>query len=234
MISEGSCELFGPFALILQSVLAALALLTLVWKRIYENPRRPGVVWFLDVAKQVIGSVLIHFVNIFISQAIDDDPAGLVRGRHGSNEGLDKDECVWYFTSVFFDTTLGVALFIISYRIIEDICLAAGFKGIRSGDYGGQPPKISFWGRQFAIYMAAQIFMKATIFLLFIAFPRIGAIAALLINWTKFSFQFEVFFVMFFSPLVLDAIQYYLIDSVIKENVESIRLPRSDDSINDL
>ena len=42
---EGECELLGPFAILLQMALAAVALLALLIKRQREHPRRPFQVW---------------------------------------------------------------------------------------------------------------------------------------------------------------------------------------------
>lgn len=64
---NGECRLLGPFALIVQAGLGLLALLSLVWKRYRERPRRPLKIWFFDASKQVFGSVLLHIANLFIS-----------------------------------------------------------------------------------------------------------------------------------------------------------------------
>lgn len=64
---SGECELLGPFALIIQGALGGLAILSLVYKRWRETPRRPVLIWFFDVSKQVFGSVLLHIMNVFFS-----------------------------------------------------------------------------------------------------------------------------------------------------------------------
>lgn len=65
--SQGECQLLGPFALLVQAALGGLAMLSLVYKRWREHPRRHVKVWFFDVSKQVFGSVLVHMSNIFMS-----------------------------------------------------------------------------------------------------------------------------------------------------------------------
>lgn len=40
-----ACRLLGPFALIVQAALGALAVLALVWKRHRERPQRPLKIW---------------------------------------------------------------------------------------------------------------------------------------------------------------------------------------------
>jgi hypothetical protein len=72
---SGECKLLGPFALLIQGSLGILALMSLVWKRYRETPRRPLKVWSFDVSKQVLGSVLLHLANLlmamFSSGALD-------------------------------------------------------------------------------------------------------------------------------------------------------------------
>jgi hypothetical protein len=64
---DGKCELLGPFALLIQAALGALALLSLVYKRWRERPQRPVKIWAFDASKQVFGSVLLHMANLVMS-----------------------------------------------------------------------------------------------------------------------------------------------------------------------
>ena len=64
---NAECELLGPFALFIQGALGALALLSLVYKRWRERPQRPVKIWAFDASKQVLGSVLLHIANLFMS-----------------------------------------------------------------------------------------------------------------------------------------------------------------------
>jgi hypothetical protein len=64
---NGECKLLGPFSLVIQGALGALALLSLVWKRYRERPQRPLKIWWFDVSKQVFGSVLVHVTNLLMS-----------------------------------------------------------------------------------------------------------------------------------------------------------------------
>ena len=64
---NGECQLLGPFALIIQAALGALALLSLVYKRWRERPQRPLKVWAFDASKQVVGSALLHVANLLMS-----------------------------------------------------------------------------------------------------------------------------------------------------------------------
>ena len=64
---NGECRLLGPFAIFVQGALGCAALLALVYKRWRERPQRPMKIWFFDVSKQVVGSVLVHIANLLMS-----------------------------------------------------------------------------------------------------------------------------------------------------------------------
>ena len=64
---QGECQLLGPFAIVIQAALGGLALLVLVYKRWRERPQRPIKIWSFDVSKQVVGSILLHLVNLLMS-----------------------------------------------------------------------------------------------------------------------------------------------------------------------
>lgn len=64
---SGECKLLGPFSLVVQAALGALALLSLVFKRWRERPQRPIKVWAFDVSKQVFGSFMLHMANLLMS-----------------------------------------------------------------------------------------------------------------------------------------------------------------------
>lgn len=65
--ANGECQLLGPFSLLVQGALGALALSSLVYKRWKERPQRPLKIWAFDVSKQVFGSVMLHLANLLLS-----------------------------------------------------------------------------------------------------------------------------------------------------------------------
>ena len=92
---EGKCHLLGPFALIVQGALGAVALLSLVVKRWREPPKekRPWKIFFFDVSKQVVGSGLTHVLNLAMSMlgAVDvvnvAQQAAVKAGEKGASDG---------------------------------------------------------------------------------------------------------------------------------------------------
>lgn len=224
--TKGRCELLGSFALFVQGALGALALLSLVWKRSRENPQRPLLIWFFDASKQVWGSVLVHIANLLLSMlssgqfSTEPTPKSVAR-RHGdvNDEVYHANPCSFYLLNLAIDTTIGIFILIIILRIITRLLLLSPFTfwhtGIASGDYG-DPPKWSWWGKQAIIYFCGLMGMKFVVWIMFQIFPWLGRFGDWLLGWTEGDKRVQVFFVMFFFPLVMNAVQYWIIDSYIQ------------------
>jgi len=58
--------------------------------------------------------------------------------------------------------------------------------------------------------------MKICVLFIFLALPWISRIGDWALRWTEGNEQLQVFFVMLFFPVVMNATQYYIIDSFIK------------------
>lgn len=122
---KGECKLLGSFAIFVQLALGGLALTSLVYKRWRERPQRPVKIWFFDVSKQVVGSILVHVANVFMSMltsgrfSIKVDPtavstvvvSALVRRFTGpGGEGGDDGEyvpnpCSFYLLNLAIDVS---------------------------------------------------------------------------------------------------------------------------------
>jgi hypothetical protein len=115
--NTGECRLLGSFAIFVQLGLGALALLSLVYKRWRERPQRPVKVWFFDVSKQVVGSVLVHVANVFMSLltsgkvSIKVDPGVVAAGRMLLRRGGDDgayvpNPCSFYLLNLAIDVSI--------------------------------------------------------------------------------------------------------------------------------
>ena len=108
--SPGECSLLGPFALLVQGALGALALLSLVYKRWRERPQRPLKIWFFDVSKQVFGSVLVHIANIFMSMltsgrfSVQVEPA-TTKVAARSDDDYAPNPCSFYLLNLAIDVS---------------------------------------------------------------------------------------------------------------------------------
>lgn len=201
---EPTCELLGPVSLLLQLIMGGIAILSLVVKRRYENPRRPWRVWFFDVGKQVLGALMLHFLNLLASILFSDD-----------SSGMDENPCTWYFLNVLFDTTIGVPLLWACLYYVYTVAFKLKMTKIISGRYG-DPPEFAAFAKQAALYMIALILAKIFLYLILYTVPFLDNWGAYLISWTNFDLRVQILFVMFIFPCVMNAIQYYLVDTMIQ------------------
>ncbi|KAK6354842.1 hypothetical protein TWF696_003974 [Orbilia brochopaga] len=235
----GQCELLGSFALLVQAALGALALLSLVYKRWRERPQRPVKIWFFDVSKQVVGSILVHIANLLLamlsSGKFDTTPHPSRALLRRWDDDYHPNPCSFYLLNLAIDTTVGIAILIYSLRLFTYLCEQLPpdnpfSHGITSGDYG-HPPKASNWIKQSVLYFAGLMFMKLVVALLFAIFPVVlGKFGDFLLGWTEGNRKVQIAFVMFIFPLIMNAVQYYIIDIFIKkQDSKSPHLPVSID-----
>ena len=109
---NGECRLLGPFAIFVQGALGLLALLALVYKRWRERPQRPVKIWFFDVSKQVVGSVLVHIANLLMSMlssgqlSIKLDASSVAGARRrdvDANGNYRPNPCSFYLLNLAID-----------------------------------------------------------------------------------------------------------------------------------
>ncbi|KAI1277183.1 vacuolar membrane protein-domain-containing protein [Xylaria sp. FL0933] len=242
---EGECSLLGPFALLVQLGLGGLALLSLVYKRWRERPQRPLKIWFFDVSKQVVGSVLVHVANIFMSMltsgrfSISLEPSGVqtaARLLRRADAPYVPNPCSFYLLNLAIDTTIGIPILIVLLRVITTLVaytpLGKPRESIQSGNYGN-PPSVWWWLKQSVIYFCGLFGMKICVLLIFLILPWISRVGDWALKWTEGNERLQIFFVMMLFPLIMNALQYYIIDSFIKlKETGHERLPQqeADDS----
>jgi len=104
---NGECKLLGPFSLLVQGALGALALLSLVYKRWRERPRRPVKIWIFDVSKQVFGAIILHVVNLLMSMLssgrFDAAKATTYMATSGGGERQQPNGCSFYLLNLAID-----------------------------------------------------------------------------------------------------------------------------------
>lgn len=98
---NGECQLLGPFALVIQGALGALALLSLVYKRWRERPQRPLKVWAFDASKQVVGSMLLHIANLLMSML----SSGQLSMNAAATNGYQANPCSFYLLNLAIDVS---------------------------------------------------------------------------------------------------------------------------------
>lgn len=224
--NTGECKLLGPFAIFVQGALGALALLSLVFKRWREKPQRPLKVWAFDASKQVVGSVLLHLLNLLMSifpgGQIGDSIAQTAALTLGTEvtEVYQPNPCSFYLLNLAIDTTVGIPILI---GILKVLTIGASYtplarpaESIESGHYG-TPPKAGWWAKQCLLYFLGLIGMKICVFILFQLCPWLGRVGDWALRWTEGNEAVQIAFVMFIFPLIMNAMQYYIIDTFIKQ-----------------
>lgn len=209
---NGECRLLGSFSLIVQAALGALALLSLVYKRWRERPQRPVKVWAFDVSKQVFGSAMLHLANLLMSM--------FSAGQFDITSTYKPNPCSFYLLNIGIDTTLGIPILIFILRIMDALAsytpLANPPESIESGNYG-HPPRATWWFKQSIIYFIGLLGMKICVFFLIHFVPFIVKVGDWALRWTEGNTAVQVIFVMLLFPLIMNAIQYYIIDTFIKK-----------------
>lgn len=119
-----------------------------------------------------------------------------------------------------FQTTLGIPILVLLLKVLHAFFgltpLARPPESIKSGYYG-QPPHITWWLKQSFIYFIGLLLMKLCVLLIFLVFPWIALAGDWALRWTEGSEALQITFVMFVFPLFMNALQYYIVDSFIKD-----------------
>lgn len=107
---EGSseCRLLGPFSLLVQAALGALALLSLVYKRWRERPQRPVKVWAFDVSKQVFGSAMLHLANLLMSM--------FSAGQFEITSTYKPNPCSFYLLNLGIDVSVWIIFYLPTFE----------------------------------------------------------------------------------------------------------------------
>lgn len=136
------------------------------------------------------------------------------------------------YTNDRLQTTIGIPILIILLRITTGlIALTPAGKpreSIQSGHYGN-PPKVWWWLKQSVIYFFGLFGMKVCVLIIFLMMPWISKVGDWALGWTDGNEKLQIAFVMMIFPLIMNGMQYYIIDSFIKGNgTDHERLPSDD------
>ncbi|KAJ3216158.1 hypothetical protein HDU67_009885 [Dinochytrium kinnereticum] len=202
---EMQCKLMDGFAVVVQSLLATVALSSLIYKRHREHPRRPVVIWLFDTSKQALAASMVHFANVSLAYL------------SGSNSHESRNPCVWYFLNILLDTTIGVGILWVFLRILHGLADCLKMKDMKSGHYG-TPPRLTAWFKQLLLFITAWFFVKLIVVIALETFPFFGHFAEWILGPIERTGnpRLQVLVVMLLFPLVMNIIQAWLIDMVIK------------------
>ncbi|KAJ8324677.1 hypothetical protein BDV3_004904 [Batrachochytrium dendrobatidis] len=217
---ELNCQLMDGFAVVVQVLLASIALGSLFIKRHRETPRRPLLIWAMDTSKQALAASMVHFVNVFVSSVAGIDAEG---SKNGST-----NPCVWYFLNLGLDTTIGVGILYIFLKAVHAIADMLQISDTTSGEYGN-PPRFMPWFKQLCLFITAWFFVKLLVVISLELFPFLGIFG----KWVLSPLtaigdpRFQIVVVMLIFPLIMNIVQAWLIDMVIKGDMHKFRRIRS-------
>lgn len=89
-------------------------------------------------------------------------------------------------------------------------------ESILSGYYGS-PPSWRWWLKQSLLYFCGLFGMKLVVLIMFYAFPWLSHVGDWALRWTEGNERLQIVFVMMLFPVIMNAMQYYIIDSFIKK-----------------
>ncbi|NP_001026013.2 transmembrane protein 110-like [Gallus gallus] len=192
----GSGALLGCFGVLLQALLALCVFCTLMLKRFKEpkEERRPWRIWFYDTSKQAIGALFIHFANIFLS------------------ERTEKDPCSLYLINFILDATLGMLLIWLGVKVVSWAVQRQKYTYLVFGEYG-DPPQAAAWISQCILYLLIMVVEK-TLINLVLLIPGWTELQQILLSYIP-NPQLELFLVMLVVPFIVNAVMFWVVDSLI-------------------
>ena len=210
--SESKCEMFGGFGFLIQAILGAAAFSILIVKRFVEKPRRPWKIWFYDVAKQIISSLVLHLFNLIISAVL-------------SNDENDADACVWYFVTVTLDCTLGAFLSYIFMWLVDGIVSSSELEILKTGLYYEEymegnkkcyKLKWKKYGAQLGVWLVVTLIVKLILLIM------LKICKLFLVNLGGFflspfsNAKLRLVMVMIIFPVLLNALYFWVVDNILK------------------
>ncbi|NWI97738.1 STIMA regulator, partial [Pitta sordida] len=201
-----SGALLGRFGVLLQALLALCAFSTLMLKRFKEPKaeRRPWRIWFYDTSVQAIGALFIHFANVFLSDLTEEDPCSLVV--------LCSVLIFTVLINFILDATLGMLLIWLGVKVVSWIVQHKKYTYLVFGEYG-DPPQAAAWIGQCILYLLIMVFEK-TVISLVLLIPGWTKLQQILLGYIP-NPQLELVLVMLVVPFIVNAIMFWVVDSLI-------------------
>ena len=209
---NSKCEMFGGFGVLIQAILGAAAFSILIVKRYVEKPRRPWKIWFYDVAKQIISSVVLHLFNLIISAILSSDEK-------------DADACVWYFVTVTLDCTLGAFLSYIFMWLTDGIANSSDWTFLKTGLYyeeymiGDKKNYKLIWKKylsQLGVWLGITLIVKI-ILLIMLKICKLFLVNLGTFFLSPFSnAKVRLVMVMIIFPVILNALYFWVVDNILK------------------
>lgn len=196
--------LTDKFGVLIQGLLGIVAFSTLMLKRFREpaGVRRPWRIWFYDTSKQAIGSLFIHFANVFLSTFTKDDP------------------CSLYLMNFLLDATLGMLVIWLALKLFSKLVEYKQWTLLTLGEYG-DPPQAAAWLGQCGIYLLIMVLEKGVVSLVLLI-PGWSELQEVLLDYIP-NPQLELVLVMLIVPFIVNAIMFWVVDSLMMRKFKTMK-----------
>jgi hypothetical protein len=195
------CSLLGnTYGIVLQLVLGVIAFLALVIKRLLEpeKVRRSWSIWAADAAKQAIGALSAHVINMLLS-------TGFVVGM--------QSECLFYMVNFLADAVVGLFINIILLKVVDGIASTGAIRA--SGDYGRRGFSWAAWFSQLSVWLGiiaiSKLVVVCAVVLPFKA--PLYTLVELCFAPLARSPKTELFLIMVLIPLLFNAVAFWVQDA---------------------
>ena len=180
-----------------------------------KDPKRPFDVWVMDVTKQVIQSVFVHFSNIGLAIMISDVAL---------SDEKDHDECAFYFISFALDTFVGIAIIWVVLQGSSYLAKMYDIAPLKQHGYYGEPPQVDWYVMQLGVFILATLLSKS---ILGFSMYMFSSILDVFGDWIFAPIhgdpEAELTLVMVICPFFMSIIQYWIVDTFLMDKSVSSR-----------
>ncbi|KAJ1964778.1 hypothetical protein IWQ62_002841 [Dispira parvispora] len=136
----------------------------------------------------------------------------------GRSSQENSNPCIWYFMNLVLDTTVGVYILYLYLKLIQKVVRQLQLTDMESGNYG-TPPRVRIWAKQSIAFFLALLLMKLTVTIALAVFPALAVVGRIFLAPFRQvgDPRIQVVMVMLVVPLIMNIVQFWLIDQVVKQ-----------------
>lgn len=209
-------DLTDVFGLVIQLSLGILAFSALLvkWRCEKQPERRAWHVFVFDSSKQALGTVAVHFFNIFISRI---------------PKGNSNDPCFWYMFNYLLDCTIGLAVMWLGLKGLTYV--TAKWLWLRL--YINQKNRYE----KLTFHSIKVWFVQTLMFVLLTFGEKLLIFGFSMVIFSIFSFsfletmqinpEFEIALSMLIVPFIINVIWFWIVDNLLMQMREGDEEPRN-------
>lgn len=142
----------------------------------------------------------------------------------------DDDACVWYLINILLDTTIGIVFEWILVRLLEvfarknkiEVLVSGCYYSRTVNEYDDYNIDYSIWIIQASLWCLISSLMKVMVYFVMLSFPDLLAqIGFALLREISVYPRLELIVVMVIIPFIMNVLQFWLVDNILKESDES-------------